>query len=334
MRFREKQQPGPMMPWSSTVIMTRSTASVALAAAILMHAALGQDGTSSDQVDPIALKLQKAKADYEAGLNKLKIPVLKELESIKQAAQASGDLEKLLAAKEAIASFEKNNKIPGSLPTKQFRISYPKLRDRMEKAFVEAKQAYTATGKLEEAISVAKDLDTFGAAAWDPRGKRPLESRLINVRSDHSHVVHFYQDRSLHKDLNANVELFTVAGSVYITGFGEQAVLCTHPFNLGLPATIDFEDITSDKTGTLVLWALGWPGTVGGKVVVKVDGKMFDQRNISGTEGWREISIPLNKNHVVVEHHAIDWRHNELMFFQWSIGREGRSPRLPRSKKK
>jgi hypothetical protein len=314
--------------------MTKSAASVALAAAILMHAALGQDRTSGDKGDPIALNLQKAKAAYEAELKKLQVPVLKELDKIKQEAQQSRDLEKLVAAKDAIAAFEKSNKLPDRLPAKQFRSSYPKLRDQMEKAFVEAKQAYTSKGKVEEAISVAKDLDKFRAAGWDARPKRALESGLINVRSDYSHIMRFYQERSLHKDLNANVELFTVAGSVYITGFGEQAVLCTHPFTLGLPATIDFGNVTLDKTGTLMLWALGWPGTVGGRVVVKVDGTMVDQRNITGTDGWQEISIPLNKKHVVIEHHAIDWRHNESMFFQWSFGSEARSSRMPRPKKK
>ena len=39
-KFRATEQPGPMMPWSRTVITTKSTASVALAAAILMGAAL------------------------------------------------------------------------------------------------------------------------------------------------------------------------------------------------------------------------------------------------------------------------------------------------------
>jgi hypothetical protein len=68
--------------------------------------------------------------------------------------------------------------------------------------------------------------------------------------------------------------------------------------------------------------------------VIEVDGKMLDQRNVTGTNGWQQISIPLNKNHVVVEHHAIDWRHNEVMFFQWSLVSDARSPRTPRSKKK
>jgi hypothetical protein len=314
--------------------MTKSTASVAVAAAILMHAALGQDQTSGDKGDPIALKLQKAKAAYEAELKKLQMPVLKELDKITQEAQQRGDLEKLVAAKEAIAAFEKHYKLPDRLPAKQFRISYPKLREQLEKAFDEAKRAYTGKGKVEEARSVAKDLDQFRAAARDPRPTRPREHRLIDVKSDNHVILHYYQEKALERDLRAKVELFTREGSVHIEGFGTQGeVLCTHPINPQVPATIDLGDLTFDKTGSLTLLAHGYPGTDGGRVVVNVDGQTFGQWNVTGTDDWQEIPIPLHRNRVVVEHHAVGWG-SELMFFDWGIVSEAPSRRMPRSKKK
>jgi hypothetical protein len=322
------------MSWSRTVNTKKLMAYVAMAAFILMHAALGQDRISGDKRDPIALKLQNAKAEYEADLKKLKMPVLEELERIQQTAQASGDLEKLVAAKAAIAEFDKSNKIPAGLQAKQFRISYPRLRDQMEKAFVEAKQAYTGKGKVEEAISAAKDLDKFQAAAWDPRPTRKREHRLIDVKSDNHVILEFYQGKSLQRDLKAKVELFTREGGIYIEGFGSQGkVLCTHPIKPEIPATIDFGDLTFDETGTLTLLALGYPGTDGGRVVVKVDGQILSQTTVTGTDGWQVISVPLHRNRVVVEHHPVGWG-AELMFFEWSIATEARSPRTPRSMKK
>jgi hypothetical protein len=322
------------MPWESRVIMTKSAASVALAAAVLMHAAFGQDRASDDNVDPVALKLQKAKAAYEAELKKLQMPVLKELDKIKQKARESGDLEKLVAAKEATAAFEKSNKLPDRLPAKQFRNSYARLRDQIERALVEAKQAYTSNGKVEEAIRVAKDLEKFRAAAWDPRPTRPREHRSIDVKSDNHVILHYYLEKLLERDLQAKVELFTREGSFRIQGIGAQGeVLCTHPINTQIPATIDLGDLTVDKTGALALLALGYPRTDGGRVVVKLDGQIFCQMNVTGTDAWQKILIPLRGNRVVVEHHAVGWG-SELMFFDWSIANEARSPGMPRPKKK
>ena len=240
----------------------------------------------------------------------------------------------MVAAKEAIAAFETINKVPDSLPAKQFRNFYPRLRDQMVRAFTEAKQAYTRKGKVEEAISVAKDLDKFRAAAWDPRPTRPRKRRLIDVKSDNHVILHYYQGKALERDLKAKVELFTREGSVRIEGFGAQGeALCTHPINPQIPATIDLGDLTFDKTGTLTLSALGYPGTDGGRVVVKLDGRIFRQTNVTGTDGWQEILIPLRRSRVMVEHHAVGWG-SELMFFEWSIVSEARSPRMPRSNKK
>ncbi len=45
----------------------------------------------------------------------------------------------------------------------------------------------------EETISVAKDLDKFRAAAWDPRPTRLRERRLIDVKSDNHVILHYYR---------------------------------------------------------------------------------------------------------------------------------------------
>jgi hypothetical protein len=285
------------------------------------------------QEDPIALKLRKAKEDYDARLTKLREPILKEMERRRKAAQDSGSLERLVAMDEAIAAFEKTNSIPDRLPAREFRREYPKLLDQMKRAFEDAVQAYTRQGMVAEAKSVANDLADLRQVAWDPRRSPSVDWDQLKVRAQTFIILEHDRGGSFKRDLSANAKVIVAGGKAFVTDLDDGGyALCSHPISGEVPATIDFGDLTDGVNGTLRLWVRNYPRTDGGMVVVKKDGRIFGRTRVVDADGWQEITVPLSRNRVEVEHHAINWG-MEFLFFRYEIRRQGGPPRMPEKRK-
>jgi soluble cytochrome b562 len=269
--------------------------------------------------DPIALSLGKAKDAYKAKLMEIKRPVLDRLNRDLQAAKKKGSLKALRAATDDITAFEQRNKIPESLPAKDFRRDYPKILKRMVTAFDTAKGAYTREGKIAEAESVAKDLERFLELTWIPGPPRIDDfDKLLEIKSANEHIAGNDRNGNF-KQLNAAMVLTITAQRAQFSEFGGRLdVLCTHPFDLVQPATIDFGALTIERAGTLTLWAHGYPRTDGGRVLVKKDAQNIGDWRVSGEDGWQQITVPFSNNSVVVEHHAVGWG-MEFMFFDYRI---------------
>jgi transposase len=107
---------------------------------------------------------------------------------------------------------------------------------------------------------------------------------------------------------------------IYINeAFGRKNVLCTGPLSPSSPGTVDFSRITSDRTGTLALLVHGYPGPMpGGRIVVKSDGVMTNDVTVNFGDGWKKIVVPVRRNKIVVEHHALGWN-MEFLFIDYEV---------------
>ena len=124
-------------------------------------------------------------------------------------------------------------------------------------------------------------------------------------------------DRRLPKPLVTKVSNGVVYANEVYRRFN---VICTHPASTKQAATIDFSAITKNHAGILTITAHSYPSMVpSAEIAVLIDGKPSPDRTIRIFDiKWHTMTIPFDRNDVVIEHRAIGWEF-EGMFFNYHI---------------
>jgi len=135
--------------------MNRSILAAFLLGAVCSSAA-GADGE-----DPVKVRLNRAKADFEADHSKAKADIVAQLDQKLEAAQKAGDLAALKKLRAEREDFLDRGDLPRSVPTTAYFATGKKTAERMALAFGQARKEYTQAGKIDEADSIDKELDAF-----------------------------------------------------------------------------------------------------------------------------------------------------------------------------
>lgn len=119
--------------------------------------------------DPIKVKLDKAKADYEVALDKFRTGVGEYFDKREGTARKSGKKKAVDEIKAERAAFQEKDELPEAAPAnlKQKKVS---ARKSLEEAYDKAIAEYTKAKLDKEASDVEKELEAFRAAgATDTR---------------------------------------------------------------------------------------------------------------------------------------------------------------------
>ena len=165
--------------------------------------------------------------------------------------------------------------------------------------------------------------ETRFARSLDNYDTRAKTDRLVDVKTGNviNHHIDSKEGFQSHYKLITGENYSGDDGLVHLSGkrmqktaYGRQNLILSHPFSPTGPATIDFSKITSTSQRTLELDFHAIPAQEGIQLKVRVDDKIAQDWNINAQEGWVHKSIPFRNNRVVIEHHAIGWYFEYLLF--------------------
>jgi hypothetical protein len=270
-------------------------------------------GIAAADEDAVGKKLAAAKEEYEKVTVKARAGLLAVLKKQEEIAQKAGDLKTLEQVQAEAKSFENGGVLPKSVSTKVYESQMRTARTKLEEAYGAAVKQYTKDGKIALAKAVQQDLDEFKKGGGVEPSRSQLDKQLKVVSDD----TYFRRQGPANR-----LEIKETDGLIYAkVAFDRKNVICTHPVDRQKPATIDFGGVTKGERGTLVIYAcssLLAPKTPGGRVIVKVGGRVTKDIEVKKDGQWAVIEVPFNGQGVVVEHHPLGWNH-EAMFFDYEI---------------
>jgi hypothetical protein len=124
-----------------------------LVATALATAACGVAPARED-ANPIKDRLDRARAAYEADLEKARDVLLGLLRKKEEAAQKAGDLTQLKKARAEREAFADRGELPKGVSTAEYRAAVAKARGRLETAYSQGRKEYTQAGKIAEAEAI------------------------------------------------------------------------------------------------------------------------------------------------------------------------------------
>jgi hypothetical protein len=298
--------------------MTRLTALVVLITATVAAALVAADD------DPIKVKLEKARANYDKKVDKFRGDLLKSLQAFEKSAQKAGNKPVLDRVREERKALEANGTIPTVVPSNGYKRLL-EAADDMAKAYTQAMKDYTKAGMDREAEAVERERIEFrqGLSRMAPQmaaTRRELDKLLI-VKCPMGNILGSQDWIKEGANLGAAVFQSKDGDKVYISqAYGRQDVLCSAPLSQNEPATIDFGKITRGTAGKLGLLVHGHPSPrgQGGRVVVRADGVAIRDVSVDSDDGWLAIEVPFRRADIVVEHHPIGWA-REMLYFDYAI---------------
>jgi serine/threonine protein kinase len=113
------------------------------------------------EADPIKEKLDRARADYKAEMDRLRTVMLKRLEDVRESALNAGKKDDVDRIDKEILAFEKDETPPTMVAPQDYRRARNQARTRMDSAFDTAISDYTKARKLTEATEVQKEKERF-----------------------------------------------------------------------------------------------------------------------------------------------------------------------------
>jgi hypothetical protein len=271
----------------------------------------------ADESSP-KLRLNNARAAFEAEVERLNQGMISLLEKREELARKDGNKklsEELKLEKELFAN---TGELPKTVPTSNYIKGLKSNRMKMIAEYDIAVKELTKKGFDKEARTVEGEKEMFrsyGMVGIEKFSRQNDDSQLV-IKSNKA----FFSEGEAKKVFpDQAFEIEDAEGILLVKEiYGKKGVLCTAPAKESEPATIDFSELTRSKKGNLFLFVTTIPEAKktnpGGAIIAKVANREILNVRVREAGEWVTLKIPFNKESVIIEHHAIGWHYEGMLF--------------------